>query len=1410
MRLFFLLTLSVAVANGSYFVTYPRKWSSGDFTMAVSLLWINGSETQADVTLQLQPNGIRKELSGLRVGSTRKVTFSEAEILTGNTRRYDITITGKADGRELFFTQLRRNVAPRDVGILVQLNRLVYAPGDEVHFNVIGVYRNLLPYHGSFNVSVWNPVGLLVQSWKDVQAKNGAISLHFPLSVLAEKNRWRIHVEAERFQTVTQFTVNNNSRRTSELIVELPSYFSLDGSDDASVTITAWSRGQPRQGIAQVTVGTFFSDASIRMNVTLQISGTTNVIIRRNDILTLLNNYQWNQEGRRAFYVTVEVKDDQTARTVSHTDTIRLVQHRVKLTNVKSSQLKPGLHYHQEIRVSLADDQPLTAQDLGTKLMVTVTQASSLMPRNGCKLLNQSLNDQRFQRNYMVPASGVVSVDVPTSRDSIVLFVEARFGEVEFCHSVYMNMNFRLGHSLDFTANQSVARVGMPVPFTVETLDNITEVSYQVVSRGQLVEAGTAAMPRFLLTPSRAWGPVAHVIAYYTDSSNMIVHDMVSLPVLGYLLNEVTVTWSKATAMPGDNVSLEVRASDPGSFVGVAVSPYSTDGRASNLDMENTVIYQLDSDLQNWMHVKFEAAGLEYLLDGDLQGWGIDHLAQMGEVEQMGEMAPQPDVQVSNSEFWLWQTGILGPNRRSTFTDTVPGINTVWEGYALSMSNTNGLGLAKTGTQLKVFSPLHISMNVPEVAILGEEFIVVATVFNNQETGAAEVVATLQESDANFTVLFPSAGTVANQRGLVVPAGELRTASFAVSLLVVGEVSFTVVVSYQGINYTVTARVVVKFPGFPQTHSQSAMIILSPTNATFNFLFVFPFNFVDGSGTAIIYIYSSIMGPSIVGLENLLQMPCGCGEQTMIYLAPGIYIRIYLELTMQITISVREKSQNYMTSGYQRELTFARNDGSFSAFGNRDSVGSTWLTAFVLRSLMQARRYISVDEQVVFRARNFLLGALLPSGKFVERGNVIHKELQGGSAGAISLTAYTLLAFLEDPTANTATYVRSVQFLEANVTGGGAATNLPLALTAYALALANSSHAGAALALLNARATEKDGLKFWEDTTSGQLQYSWQPSAVTIEATAYALLAHLHQGKVIEGTPIMKWLSQQRNHLGGYSSTQDTVVALQALSEFTVASSMQAAGAVTVSAPGLGVPRTFQLTGTSVMERHSIEIPPRPNMNVTLSTNGSATIIAQLNVFYNVHPAVARRSARAAAPVPSFELVVGLDDRHANGSIGEMMQLKVCTSWKGDGESGMALMEVNLLSGFVAAKDQIVMISNLKLVEESPGKLYLYLVKLTGSQTCVFIPHYRVAFVAKAKEGSVAISDYYEPRRRVERVYSSAPLSTLELCSLCGPDCARCKSNVKGGGDSAVVPLLPRTVLWVAVLTTLGQAWLGL
>lgn len=41
-----------------------------------------------------------------------------------------------------------------------------------------------------------------------------------------------------------------------------------------------------------------------------------------------------------------------------------------------------------------------------------------------------------------------------------------------------------------------------------------------------------------------------------------------------------------------------------------------------------------------------------------------------------------------------------------------------------------------------------------------------------------------------------------------------------------------------------------------------------------------------------------------------------------------------------------------------------------------------------------------------------------------------------------------------------------------------------------------------------------------------------------VEMTAYALLTYTVLGDVASALPVVKWLSQQRNALGGFSSTQ--------------------------------------------------------------------------------------------------------------------------------------------------------------------------------------------------------------------------------------------------------------------------------
>jgi hypothetical protein len=72
------------------------------------------------------------------------------------------------------------------------------------------------------------------------------------------------------------------------------------------------------------------------------------------------------------------------------------------------------------------------------------------------------------------------------------------------------------------------------------------------------------------------------------------------------------------------------------------------------------------------------------------------------------------------------------------------------------------------------------------------------------------------------------------------------------------------------------------------------------------------------------------------------------------------------------------------------------------------------LTAFVAKSFQQAMPYITIEENIIKEALHWLSTNQAANGSFSEMGKVIHQDMQGGSAKGLALTAYTLIAFLEN------------------------------------------------------------------------------------------------------------------------------------------------------------------------------------------------------------------------------------------------------------------------------------------------------------------------------------------------------------------------------------------------------------
>ena len=129
---------------------------------------------------------------------------------------------------------------------------------------------------------------------------------------------------------------------------------------------------------------------------------------------------------------------------------------------------------------------------------------------------------------------------------------------------------------------------------------------------------------------------------------------------------------------------------------------------------------------------------------------------------------------------------------------------------------------------------------------------------------------------------------------------------------------------------------------------------------------------------------------------------------------------------------------------------------------------------------------------------------------------------------------------------------------------------------------------------------------------------------------AYALLTYVARGDVAAALPIVKWLSQQRNAQGGFSSTQDTCVALHALSQYA---SLAHTGAVdrmvTLASTKLDLDEVILLHENNTDVLQSVEIPSLPTgLFVFVDAMGDGCVLVQvrhlvhlLQVCHVVHPA---------------------------------------------------------------------------------------------------------------------------------------------------------------------------------------------
>ncbi|KAJ8029030.1 Murinoglobulin-1 [Holothuria leucospilota] len=740
---------------------------------------------------------------------------------------------------------------------------------------------------------------------------------------------------------------------------------------------------------------------------------------------------------------------------------------------------------------------------------------------------------------------------------------------------------------------------------------------------------------------------------------------------------------------------------------------------------------------------------------------GVETVSQRG-----GEQSAEDGEAKIRSYFpstWLWTLQRVSENS-AEMDLPVPHTITDWVANGFCTNVERGVGVAQTVT-LRAFQPFFLSMSLPYSIIRTEKTPIKVSVFNYLKE-CLVVQVTLAESD-DFELSGNAVFVVA------VPAGESTVVSYKVTATEFGEIPLQVSaesvddesglcgsdpVGAAGARDAVLRNLLVKPEGEPETISQSAYFCLKEGDEPYSKqIFVdVPQNHVPGTAKGEVTVTGDLVGNTLSNVEDLIRMPYGCGEQNLVSMVPNIVALQYLQSVGESSSEIEEQAKRYILSGYQRELNYRRDDNSYSAFGNSNPEGSTFLTAFVVRTYAHADKFVDIDERDMNVTIDWLRSIQERDGSFRTVGYLAHKAMKGGVNNNLTLAAYVVSTFLEAGyTLQDPTVLSAFRYINSQL--DSLRDTYSAALLAYAYALADMNEFYNVYEMLEDMAVEEEGTIHWETNREGLPSYTsyYQNSAKAqnIEMTAYVLRAIMIKDipdALLIGSKIARWLVAQRNPRGGFSSTQDTVIGMTALAEFAMhGSGDDTEIAVTMDFSG-AEQLEFDVNNDNrfIVQKDSFENFPA---DVSISASGKGCILYSVSGDYYI-----KKEKQTLDPftllvnaVPAIQTNRKRRQTTEGSDACDVFTVSIQARYNGeDGASNMAIINFRPVSGFVFDKDSLDSLVNkytvLKRYEINADTITFYFDEITNEDIGFEFDVTKEFDVEDPKPAFITILDYYE------------------------------------------------------------------
>uniref|UniRef100_A0A3P9BY03 Alpha-2-macroglobulin n=1 Tax=Maylandia zebra TaxID=106582 RepID=A0A3P9BY03_9CICH len=869
----------------------------------------------------------------------------------------------------------------------------------------------------------------------------------------------------------------------------------------------------------------------------------------------------------------------------------------------------------------------------------------------------------------------------------------------------------------------------------------------------------------FKVRVSPEMAPEFQVVAYAVLPSEDVIAHSADFSTEKCFSNKVSVEFSPSSAVPGEETNMQVTAL-PRSLCGVSAIDKSVliKEPGKTLDADKVTIFDL-LPLKKSSGIPYEVHDATECLNVRPKRYVLPHPSQEQNdayaVFQVKYKYTCESVKLNLNTIVFVVAPVFADlcvllkyvenDGKRGVSLTVPDTITTWETEAFCLSS-QGFGLAPR-KEMKVFQPFFLELTMPYSIIRGEHFELRATVFNYLTSCIMVTVTPGPSSDYTLTPLSGDLYTsclCANERKTL-RWTMIPTALGAVNVTVSAEAvashvscdNEVVSVPDRGRIDVVTKSLIVKAEGSETTKTYNWLLCPKGSPLTEEAEIHLPENVIEGSARTSVSVLGDILARALKNLDGLLQMPYGCGEQNMALLAPNIYILHYLKGTQQLTAAIMEKATNFLTSGYQRQLNYKSADGAYTTFGT--GPGNTWLTAFVVRSFAKAQSFIFIDPRKIEESKTWLQHKQQENGCFEKSGKLFHNGMKGGVSDEVTLSAYVTAAFLEmntsqhDPVMN-----KSLACLKESLSD--LSNTYTTALLAYVFTLAGDVETRAHLLQhLDTVAVREGGFLYWSQTAAET------SASLSVEISSYVLLAKLSASPTAEdlgyASGIIRWLTGQQNYYGGFSSTQDTVVALQALALYsTLVFSAEGWSTVTVQAPSSQL--TFDVNqGNKLLYQE--EALQDVSGKYRLEVKGTACASVQISATYNI-------------PTPADVTTLSVKV-HLEVNTSESARPKF-TVYSGKEETtNMVILDIKMLSGFSPDPESLKSLKRgllVSRVEQKEDHVLVYLEELSKDTP---INHSLEIIqelpVDNLKPAVVKIYDYYQPGPSLTKLYSNSTLT---------------------------------------------------